>query len=54
MKRINNLGDLGVNGRLGEMDLKEIYFENVNLIQLAQDVNHWRALVEKVINLWIP
>jgi len=33
------------------MDLKEIWCEDVDWINLAQDREHWRALVNTVMNL---
>jgi hypothetical protein len=33
------------------MDLREIGWENVDWIQLAQDRDRWRALVNTVMNL---
>jgi hypothetical protein len=32
------------------MDLKEKEFEDVDWIRLAQDMDQWRALVNKVMN----
>jgi hypothetical protein len=37
-----------------EMDPREIGWSVVNWIDLAQDRNQWRALVNMVINLWVP
>jgi hypothetical protein len=36
------------------MDLKEMGCEDMNWIELAQDRNRWRALVNVVINLPVP
>jgi hypothetical protein len=36
------------------MDLGEIAWGGVDWIGLAQDRNKWRALVNTVINLWVP
>jgi hypothetical protein len=36
------------------MDILEKEFVVVDWIGLAQDRYRWRALVEAVINLWIP
>jgi hypothetical protein len=36
------------------MDLREIGWENVEWIHLAQDRDHWRALVKTVINFRVP
>jgi hypothetical protein len=36
------------------MDLREIGFGDVDWIDLAQDRDRWRALVNTVMNLWVP
>jgi hypothetical protein len=36
------------------MHLREIGFGDVDWIHLAQDRDRWRALVNTVINLWVP
>jgi hypothetical protein len=37
-----------------EMDLKEIDWGGVPLIDMAQDRDKWRALVNTVLNLRVP
>jgi hypothetical protein len=37
-----------------KMDLWEIELEGVDWVYLAQDRGRWRALVNSVINLWVP
>jgi hypothetical protein len=37
-----------------KMDLREIVFGDVDLSHLAQDRDRWRALVNTVMNLWVP
>jgi hypothetical protein len=37
-----------------KMDLREIGFNDMDLIDLAQDRNHWRALLNTVMNLRFP
>jgi hypothetical protein len=37
-----------------KMDLREIEFGNVDWINLAQDRDRWRALVNMVMNLRVP
>jgi hypothetical protein len=37
-----------------KMDLREIGFGDVDWIDLAQDRDRWRALVNTVINLRVP
>jgi hypothetical protein len=36
------------------MDFGEVGWGDVNWIGLAQDRNRWRALVNAVMNLWVP
>jgi hypothetical protein len=36
------------------MDLREIGWDDVDWIDLAQDRNQWRALVSTVMNLRVP
>jgi hypothetical protein len=37
-----------------KMDLREIGWDGIDWIELAQDSGQWRALVNTVINLWVP
>jgi hypothetical protein len=37
-----------------KMDLREIGWDGMNWIDLAQDRDQWRALVNKVMNLRVP
>jgi hypothetical protein len=36
------------------MDLREVGWGDVDSIGLARDRNRWRALVNSVLNLWVP
>jgi len=36
------------------MDLQEVGCEGVDWIDLAQDRDRWRELVNGVMNLWVP
>jgi hypothetical protein len=36
------------------MDLREIERGGMNWIDLAQDKDQWRALLNKVMNFWVP
>jgi hypothetical protein len=36
------------------MDLREIGWGEVDSIDLAEDREKWRALVNAVMNLWVP
>jgi hypothetical protein len=37
-----------------KMDLSELELSVVDWIGLAQDMYRWRALVNSVMNLWVP
>jgi hypothetical protein len=37
-----------------KMDLREIGWDGVDRIDLAQDRDQWRAFVNTVMNLWVP
>jgi hypothetical protein len=37
-----------------KMDLREVGCGGVDLIDLAQDRDQWRALVNTIMNLWVP
>jgi hypothetical protein len=36
------------------MDLREIEWDDVDWFDRAQDRDQWRALVNTVLNLWVP
>jgi hypothetical protein len=36
------------------MDLREIGWDGADWIDLARDMYQWRALVNTVLNLWVP
>jgi hypothetical protein len=36
------------------MDLGEVGWGDVDWIGVAQDSNRWRALMDSVLNLWVP
>jgi hypothetical protein len=35
-------------------DFGEVGYDDVDWIGLAQDRNRWRALVNSILNLWVP
>jgi hypothetical protein len=37
-----------------KMDLREIGWGGMDWIDLAHDTDHWRALFNVVMNLWVP
>jgi hypothetical protein len=37
-----------------KMDLREIGWGGMDWIDLAEDRDQWRALVNMVLNLWVP
>jgi hypothetical protein len=37
-----------------KMDLREIGWDGVDWVDVAQDRDQWRALVNTVMNLWVP
>jgi hypothetical protein len=36
------------------MDLREIGWDAMDWIDLSQDRDQWRALMNTVMNLWVP
>jgi len=50
-------GPLGTTGRRWKditMDLQKVRCGGMEWIQLAQEKDRWRALVNAVLNLWVP
>jgi hypothetical protein len=37
-----------------KIDLRKIRWDDMDWIDLAQDRDQWRALVNTVMNLWVP
>jgi hypothetical protein len=37
-----------------KMDLREIGWDEVDWTNMAQDRDQWRALVNMVLDLWVP
>ena len=50
----DHLEDLGVDGKIIKMDLKELGWRGTDWIDLAQDRDRWRALVNAVMNPRVP
>jgi hypothetical protein len=48
------LGDPGVDGRIILKWIFKKWHGGVDWIELAQDRDMWRALVNAVMNLWVP
>jgi hypothetical protein len=38
----------------GKIDLRETGWDGMDWIDLAENRNQWRALVNVVMNLWVP
>jgi hypothetical protein len=45
--------DISLNDNI-KMDLGEIGWDGVDLIDMAQNRDQWRALVNTVLKLWVP
>jgi hypothetical protein len=55
LKERDQLGDLHVSGRITfKMNLREIGWEGVYWMLLAQDRDQWQAAVNTVMNLTVP
>jgi hypothetical protein len=37
-----------------KMDLREIGWGGMDLIDLAQDRDQWKAIMNMVVNVWVP
>ena len=54
LRERDHWGDPGLDGRIIFMDLREVVYGDMDWIELAQDRDRWRALVNAVMNLQIP
>ena len=55
LKEIDHLGHPGMNGRIIlKMDHQDVGYGGVGWIQLAQDRDSWRALLNAVMNHRVP
>jgi hypothetical protein len=48
------LGDGGIDGRIILKWILDEWVGGMDWIDLAQDRNRWRAVVNAVMNLWVP
>jgi len=49
------LGDPGIDGRIIlRWIFQEVGCEGMDWIKLAQDGDRWRALMNALMNLWVP
>jgi hypothetical protein len=55
LRERDHLEDLGVDGRIIiKVDLQEVGWGGRGWIDLAQDMDRWRTLVNAVMNLRVP
>jgi hypothetical protein len=56
LRERDHLGDTGVDGSIirVKIDLQEVGWEDMDWIDLAQDTDRWRALVNAIMNHRVP
>jgi hypothetical protein len=54
LRERDHLDDPGVEEDNITMDLQEVGNGGIEWIKLAQDRDRWRALVNAIMNLWVP
>jgi hypothetical protein len=50
----DNFGDLGAEGRIILKWISREICDDVDWINLAEDTEMWRVLVNMVMNIWLP
>jgi len=50
----DHLEDLGRDGRIIKIDLRDVRMGGLEWIELAQERKEWRALVNSVMNFVVP
>ena len=54
LREREHLEDTGIEGRIiVKMDLQEVGWRGMNWIDLPQDRDRWRTLVNSVMNFWV-
>jgi hypothetical protein len=55
LRERDHLGDPGVDVRIIlRWDFRKLAMGGMDWIELAQDRNRWRAIVNAVMNIWVP
>jgi hypothetical protein len=54
MRKRDSFEDKGIDGRIILKSLLKVGLDSVDRIDLAQDRDRWRALVNAIIKLWVP
>jgi len=54
LRERNHLGDPGVDGRILKWIFRKWDVGGMDWIELAQDMDRWRAFVNAVMNFWVP
>ena len=54
LKKRGHLEDLGVKGRIILQWTLQNFVRDMEVFDLAQDMDRWQALVNAVMNLWVP
>jgi hypothetical protein len=54
LKGMDHLGHAGINGRIILIDFNVIRYETADWILLAQNRVQWQALMNTLMNIWVP